>query len=373
MLLKTIKIRNLFKALNLDNDEYYKVQKSNENILIESPNGFVPIRGYVIKNNINCVDANINGIHIKGADKHLVKVNNKWQTLDSFEHKDIGIHNCYDIAVDNPHEYLTSNGIINHNTSVAKALLNDMGAEFLYINASKENGIEMVRKTIDNFSSTMGFNLDQKQKIVLLDEADGLSLDAQESLRAFIEENEENCRFIFTANNKRKMLPALLDGRTMTFNFDMNRKEWKEDLISQMVKRIVGICKVEKIEITDPEIINKYVADNYPGLRKMIANIQKYAWMYGQIDEGILDFKDISEELCNLILNKKLTEARRYIEENGIAYSDAFHYLGEEVCPKLKNKGEATMIVANWEFQSNLSSDPSIQFAACLIDLLRVL
>ena len=260
-------------------------------------------------------------------------------------------------------------------SSIAKSIANDINAETLYINASSDNGINVVR-SIEEFAQTMGFtgfeseeDTTSKQKLVILDEADGLSIDAQKALRAFIEKYPNACRFILTCNFPSKIIDALHEGRTMEFEFDMNKPEQIVDVKAQIAKRIKGILKCEKIEYDSDETINKLIDVHYPSIRKMIATCQKYAMMYDKVDKDIVYFKDVGEELATLVLNKKLTEARRYISEHGLSYSDVFKFFFDELVPKLKNKGQAILNISDYEYKCSFSSDPSIQIAACMVDL----
>lgn len=274
---------------------------------------------------------------------------------------------------DLPNLLLTSSTAGTGKTTVAKALAKDIGAETKYINASIDNGINVVR-TIEEFASTVSNNMfnDEEevseQKVVILDEADGMSVDAQKALRAFIEKYPNACRFIFTCNFIGKIIPALQEGRTMVFEFEMNKKEYVEEMKAQTSKRIRGILKFEKIEYDD-NIIDKFVDAYYPSVRKMISILQKYSWMKGKVDADILYFKDIGDELAKMILEKKLTEARKYINEHGLTYSDVFKFLFENVVPKMSKKGQAIILIADYEHKCSFSSDPSIQLAACIVEL----
>ena len=121
-------------------------------------------------------------------------------------------------------------------TSIAKAIVNDLEADYIYINASSENSIDVLRNQIAGFATTMSFN--GSRKIVILDEADGLTPQFQKALRAFIEEFDKTCRFILTCNNIGKIIDPLRQGRTMVFDFDMGK--YKEELIPKICARIKG-------------------------------------------------------------------------------------------------------------------------------------
>ena len=268
---------------------------------------------------------------------------------------------------DLPNLLLSSTTAGTGKTSIAKALVRDLGAEYIYINASSDNGINVIR-SIEEFAQTMSFTSEAKQKVVILDEADGLSVDAQKALRAFIEKFPDACRFIMTCNFPAKIIPALHEGRTMEFEFDMQKPEYIQEFKTLTAKRIEGILKFEHIEY-DPKAITALVDAKYPSVRNMIATCQKYAMMKDKIDMDIVYFKDVGEELAKLVLNKKLTDARKYINEHGLSYSDVFKYFFTELVPQLKNKGQAILYISDYEYKCSFSADPSIQIAACIVDL----
>lgn len=253
-------------------------------------------------------------------------------------------------------------------TTTAKALANDLGCEWLLINASDENGVNTIRDKVVGFATTMSF--DEKPKIIIFDEADRMSPDAQMTLRGYIDKFQDNCRFILTCNFIAKIIPALKEdgGRTMLFEFDMRKPEYQEELKEQIFKRMCGVLKFEKINF-EPEVVKALVEQHYPSIRSITTILQKYSMMHGCIDDQILEYANIGEEFTNLILAKKWTESRKYIAEKGLSYTDVYSFMMNYVVPKLKNKGDAIINIADYEYKSNLSSDPSIQIAACLIEL----
>jgi len=253
-------------------------------------------------------------------------------------------------------------------TTVAKALAHDLGCEFLLINASDENGVNTIRDKVVGFATSMSF--DEKPKIIIFDEADRMSPDAQMTLRGYIDKFQDNCRFILTCNFIAKIIPALKEegGRTMMFEFDMRKPEYTKELKEQIVKRMCGILKFEGIEY-DTETVKALVEQHYPSIRSITTVLQKYSMMHGKIDSNILEYANIGDEFTKLILARKWTESRKYIAEKGLSYTDVYSFMMNYVVPELKNKGDAIINIADYEFKSNLSSDPSIQMAACLIEL----
>lgn len=233
------------------------------------------------------------------------------------------------------------------------------------MNASSENSIDVVRTQIAEFAQTMSFS--GGMKIVILDEADGLTPQFQKALRAFMEEFQSNCRFILTCNYIAKIIPALRQGRTMCFDFNMAK--YRDELMPQIVKRIEGILKFEKVEYV-AEVLPKVVDAYFPSIRQVIATLQQYAETHGKIDEDILSFKDVGDDLANMILEKKkLSDIRAYIEQQGMSYTDVFHTLFETFVPKCNKKANAIQTLAEYEYRCGFSTDTTLQIAACVCEL----
>lgn len=254
-------------------------------------------------------------------------------------------------------------------TAISKAIINDLQADSVYINASSEGGIDTLRTKISEFAMCKSFT--GKPKIVILDEADGLTPQFQGALRGFIEQYANTCRFILTCNNINKIIKPLQEGRTMVWDFNMSKPEYKKELLLSMNQRICGILKSEKIEY-DENVIPKLIESCYPSMRTIIAVLQKYAETYGRIDESVMKFSNFDDTLWNLIKEKNLTNARAYITEMGYAPSDVFIYLFNYVVPKLKKAGDAIMTISEYEYRCAFSSAPEIQISACLLELIRL-
>lgn len=257
-------------------------------------------------------------------------------------------------------------------TSVAQALAKDLGCTFLKINASADSGIDMVRNRCAEFAQTMSF--DGSPKMILLDEADRLSPDAQQSLRNIIDDLSDNCRFVLTCNYVNKIIPALRGedgGRTITLKFEMHKPEYKAEMLPSIQRRVCGILKHENIPY-DEDIVKQLVELKYPSIRTIIAKLQGYSMMKGVIDDGIINAVNIGDKLAELITAKNLTEAMNYIHENSLSYSDVFAFVLTDVIPRLKKKGEAYLALSEYDYRCAFSSDPDIQVIACLVSLFKL-
>ena len=174
-------------------------------------------------------------------------------------------------------------------TTLARILVNDiLECQYLYINASDENGIDTIRSKVVGFAQTK--SLDGKVKVVILDEADGITIDGQRALRNTMEEYSSGTRFILTANYKHKIIPAI---QSRTQFFDLNPP------FDTVLKLIVGIIKQEGIKITEDQRSNfvNVVKQNYPDIRKIINSVQK-ATVKGIFEVNVaLDSKEIVERI----------------------------------------------------------------------------
>lgn len=254
-------------------------------------------------------------------------------------------------------------------TSVAQALANDLGCTFLKINASAQGGIDMIRDRCVEFAQTMSF--DGSPKMILLDEADRLSMDAQQSLRGIMDDLSDNCRFIMTCNYVNKIIDALQGeegGRTITLKFEMHKPEYKAEMLPQILKRITGILKFEGIEY-DEEAVKKLIEIKYPSIRTVIAKLQGYAMMKGRIDADIITAVNIGDKLADCILSEKLDVIMNYIHENSLSYADVFSFCKSNVIPRLKNKAQAYLDLSEYNYRAAFSSDPDIEIIALVISL----
>ena len=204
-------------------------------------------------------------------------------------------------------------------TTLARILVNDiLECQYLYINASDENGIDTIRSKVVGFAQTK--SLDGKVKVVILDEADGITIDGQRALRNTMEEYSSGTRFILTANYKHKIIPAI---QSRTQFFDLNPP------FDTVLKLIVGIIKQEGIKITEDQKSNfvNVVKQNYPDIRKIINSVQK-ATVKGIFEVNVgLDSKEIVERIHTEIQSKNTFGLRKYLIENENEFQGDYHNL----------------------------------------------
>ena len=195
---------------------------------------------------------------------------------------------------------------------------NVLDCQYLYINASDENGIDTIRSKVVGFSQTK--SLDGKHKVVILDEADGITIDGQRALRNTMEEYSSMTRFILTANYKHKIIPAI-QSRTQFFDL--------APPFDDVVKRVVDIVKEEGIKVEKDDKVNLVglIKQGYPDIRKILNSIQK-ANINGKftIDHKV-DNNDIINVIHKHIGSKTVLKLRKYLIENENEFQGDYHNL----------------------------------------------
>ena len=256
-------------------------------------------------------------------------------------------------------------------TTIAKALCNELGADFIVINGSDEGRlIDTLRTKIKNFASTM--SLQGGPKVVILDEADYISADSvQPALRGFIEEFSSNCRFIFTCNYKNRIIPAL-HSRTTVIDFKISPAE-KPKLAQQFMKRVKTILDTEGVTYDD-KVIAELIMRFFPDFRRILNELQRYG-VSGTIDSGLLS--SLSEEkftpLINMLQEKNWGAMRKWVGQNSdqdftSLYRKVFNAL--EVRLEPQSIPAAVLVIADYQYKSAFAMDSEINFTACLTEIM---
>ena len=201
-------------------------------------------------------------------------------------------------------------------TTVARALCEELGLDYLVINASENGNIDTIRTTVRQFGSGMSFS--GKTRVVILDEGDYLTPLAQASLRGMMEELSSNCRFIITANFANKIIPAILS-RCMLVDFTYSDDE-KIDAVIQADARIRKILSQEGIEIeqADEDAFSAFLMRHFPDLR-VILNILQNACSGGFIEwDDIANSKDLYDisGLIEAMKSQNFNKIRDWVAEN---------------------------------------------------------
>ena len=266
--------------------------------------------------------------------------------------------------------FLFSGGAGVGKTTVAKALCNEIGAEYLFINGSEESGIDTLRTKIKGFASTI--SLTDSKKVVIIDEADYLNPNStQPALRAFIEEFSNNCRFIFTCNYKQKIIDPL-HSRCAVVDFKIENTE-KATLAAEFFKRTVGILKAENVEF-DQKAVSELVIKHFPDFRRVLNELQRYS-VSGKIDSGILInlTEESFKQLVKNLKDKNFTEVRKWVAKNGDSetinifrqlYTSASENLEQSSIPQL------VLILADYQYKAAFVADPELNLMAALTEIM---
>ena len=248
-------------------------------------------------------------------------------------------------------------------TSLAKLIVGQLGADHLYINASDERGIDTIRDKIIPFASSIGFN---GLKVVILDESDYLTAQAQATLRNVMESFSASCRFILTCNYLDRIISPL-QSRCMAFGITPPSKK-------EVGQHILQICESEGINYTK-EDLGQVIITHYPDIRKILNTLQ------GSLKDNqlILDTKslkntDFENKVVNGLKNKiPLKDIRQIIADSGATqFESLFRCLYDNVEEYTTNIGDAIIIIAQYQYEYGFVVDKEICIAAMLNKLLKL-
>jgi len=255
-------------------------------------------------------------------------------------------------------------------TTIAKAMLEELGATYMFINGSEESGIDVLRTKIKNFASTV--SLEGGRKYLILDEADYLNPNStQPALRGFIEEFNENCGFILTCNYKNRLIGPLLS-RCPPIDFTIPSSE-KQKLAETFFLRAKVILNEQNIKYDDrvvAEVINNY----FPDWRRVLNELQRYS-VSGNIDAGILvNITEINiKELMIAMKKKEFTNVRRWVVDN--LDNDPvriFRHLYDNLYDVMDSSSipHAVVILGEYQYKSAFVADQEINMLACLTEIM---
>ena len=274
-------------------------------------------------------------------------------------------------------EYVTQKNIPNllltggagvGKTTVAKAMCNEIGCDFMIINGSDENGIDMVRNKITNYASSMSFT--GGRKVIIIDEADYLSANAQAAFRNAIEEFAGNCSFIFTCNFKNKIIEPL-HSRCAVIEFTLKASE-KSSMAAQFFKRIQTILSDEEIAYETP-VVAELIKKHFPDFRRVINELQRFS-KFGKIDTGVLaQIIDVSlADIIKFIKDKDFGAIRKWVASNDVDPASLYRKLYDNLYEVLKPQSipQAVIIIADYQYKQAFVSDQEINLVACLTELM---
>lgn len=256
-------------------------------------------------------------------------------------------------------------------TTIAKAMLEELGCDYIVINGSDEGRlIDTLRTKIKNFASSM--SLAGGRKYVILDEADYLNAETvQPALRNFMEEFSSNCGFILTCNFEKKLI-APLHSRCSVIDFRMSKDD-KPAMAAQMFKRVSQILKDENVEF-EAAVVAEVVKKHFPDNRRILNELQRYG-ATGKIDQGILvNFSDVNiKELMTALKDKEFTVVRKWVAHNVEGSgTEIFRKIYDNISEFAKPSSVPMVIVtlAEYQYKAAFVADPEVNMMAMFCELM---
>ena len=247
-------------------------------------------------------------------------------------------------------------------TTLAKLIVNNLDCDSLYINASDERGIETIRDKVSGFASVASI---KPLKVVILDEADFLTIQAQASLRNVIETFSRSTRFILTCNFVERIIDPI-QSRCQTFKIVPPTKK-------EVAVHIAGICGKENIGYEIPSIgklVNKY----YPDIRKMLNTVQA-STVDGhlQLDDSLLVSSSYMNSVLDELKQSNYKNIRQIIADSGVDdYEELFRFLYENASEYMPDKeGTAAILINEHLYKSNFRIDKEINLMSLIQNLIN--
>ena len=247
-------------------------------------------------------------------------------------------------------------------TTAAKLIVNNINCDSLYINCSDENGIDTIRDKVKSFASAASF---KPQKVVVMDEADFLTINAQAALRNVIETFSLNTRFIFTCNYVERIIDPI-QSRTVVF-------ELIPPSMHDVAFKCVEILDLEEIVYTKADIV-RIIKQTYPDIRKSL-NLLQSSIKNGELQQSrdVINLKQTSDKIIELLSLHKIGDfntIRQIVADSNIRdYNELYRVLFER-SDEYSNSAVATLIIADYQYKSLMAPDKEITFCACIAKLL---
>ena len=274
------------------------------------------------------------------------------------------------IDQDNIPNLILSGGPGVGKTTVARAMLEEIKADYIIINGSMHGNIDTLRNEIMQFASSVSFQ--GGRKYVILDEADYLNANStQPALRNFMEEFSKNCGFILTCNFKNRIISPL-HSRCSVIDFSIKSQE-KPKLAAEFFEKIKAILEMESITY-DEKVVAAFIQKHFPDWRRVLNELQRYS-ATGSIDSGILaDLQDVSiKNLVSYMKAKNFTSVRKWVAENinndstrifRTFYNSANDLFKSNSVPQL------ILILADYQYKAAFVADHELNMAACLAEIM---
>jgi len=255
-------------------------------------------------------------------------------------------------------------------TTIAKAMLEEMGCDYIVKNGSLNVNIDTLRYDISTYASAV--SLSGGRKYVIFDEADYLNAaNVQPALRNFIEEYSSNCGFIFTCNFKNRIIQPLRS-RLSEVDFSIETSD-RPKLAMQFMKRVETILGMENVDY-DKAVIAKVIQKHFPDFRRVLTELQSYA-ASGRIDEGIfVNLKQESlDEVFRLLKTKDFTNMRKWVANNADQdMNEMFRRIYDMASDKVEMRSLPGFIVtmADYMYKANFVADLEVNMVAFLTEVM---
>ena len=264
---------------------------------------------------------------------------------------------------------LLSGGAGVGKTTIAKAMCNEIGCDFMVINGSDESGIDTFRVKIKNYASSMSFS--GGRKVIIIDEADYLNPNStQPALRNAIEEFAQNCSFIFTCNYKNRIIEPL-HSRCAVIDFGLRSNE-KTSMGNSFFKSIEDILKKENIEY-DKKVVVELIKKHFPDFRRVINELQRYSQL-GKIDVGVLSqIGDITiTEIIKYMKNKEFKNIRKWVATTDVDPTVFFRKFYDNLIDIMKPESipGTVILIADYQYKQAFVADQEINLMAFLTEVM---
>ena len=254
-------------------------------------------------------------------------------------------------------------------TTIAKALCEEVGCDYIVINGSDESGIDTFRNKIKNYASSV--SLSGGRKVIIIDEADYLNANStQPALRGAIEEFAENCSFIFTCNFKNRIIDPI-HSRCTVVDFKINGS--KPKMAAQFFKRVEWILSEEGVTY-DKQVVAAVITKHFPDNRRILNELQRYS-VGGTIDKGILaSVADVQlGELIKALKEKDFSSVRKWVTNNldndaSTIFRKMYDTLYESLTPN--SVPQMVLILAKYQYQAAFVADHEINLMASLTEIM---
>lgn len=258
-------------------------------------------------------------------------------------------------------------------TTIARALCEELGCDYIIINSSLENGIDTLRTKIANFCSTVSFS--GGTKVVILDEFDHANQNSfQPAFRAFLEEFSNNVRFILTCNYKNRIIEPI-HSRCAVFEFAIDKAD-RPKIAAKFMHRLKDILNKEEVQF-DEKVVAALLMKHFPDYRRVLNELQRYA-SSGTIDEGILaNVQEVSiKGLIKALKEKDFKSMRKWVVENidndvSLIYRKIYDNMYD--ISKPQSIPNLVLLLADYQYKSAFVADQEINLVACLTECMATI